>query len=64
VLLAAALDQAALKAWSQLVLWVVKTNLGACSFYEHMGFRCDSASRIDSRLGVDAPVVRYRIGLL
>jgi ribosomal protein S18 acetylase RimI-like enzyme len=59
-LLVSAANEAEAKGCSELVLWVVAANLGARAFYERVGFREDGAARIDSRLGADARIVRYR----
>lgn len=41
------------------VIWVVKANRNARSFYGHLGFRGDNASRWDEFCGRRVAVVRY-----
>jgi GNAT superfamily N-acetyltransferase len=53
-------DEARRRGWTHLVLWVVRENVGARTFYERQGFVFDGTSRVDLRLGFPATLVRYR----
>jgi RimJ/RimL family protein N-acetyltransferase len=58
------LEQARLRKWSSLTLWVLKENVPARAFYERLGFVLDDYEKRDSRLvGVPLHEVRYRMVL-
>lgn len=59
-LLRAARSEAPKLGWDGLVLWVVATNTAARAFYEANGFSPDGESRVDTRLGFAASLLRYR----
>lgn len=47
--------------FEHVILWVLRGNERAISFYERLGFAADGASRIKRRSdGTEMPVVRYR----
>jgi GNAT superfamily N-acetyltransferase len=46
--------------WDEAVLWVLEDNPRARRFYEAAGWRTDGTTGSFERLGVNAPVVRYR----
>ncbi len=63
-----ALHDAALEAlgdagFGRAVLWVHRDNQRARRFYESRGWQTDGAERVESVLGVQAPEVRYAVGL-
>src|SRR5581483_8558157 len=46
--------------WDEAILWTLEDNPGTRRFYERCGWRADGTRGSLRRLGVDAPVVRYR----
>ncbi|HPJ02219.1 MAG TPA: GNAT family N-acetyltransferase [Candidatus Limiplasma sp.] len=56
-----ALDTLHAMGYTHNVLWVLKENHSARTFYEAMGFTLDGAEKIVEHLG-DAPEVRYQNG--
>jgi GNAT superfamily N-acetyltransferase len=48
------------RTYREAVLWVLEDNPRARRFYELAGWEADGVRSSFSRLGVDAPVVRYR----
>jgi GNAT superfamily N-acetyltransferase len=46
--------------YAEAILWVLAGNERARRFYERAGWRLDGAGRTYERLGVEAPLLRYR----
>jgi len=57
-LVRAAWQHALVRRWSELTLWVFRSNQAACSFYLSLGFRPDGGEKVEG----DPPLleVRYR----
>jgi ribosomal protein S18 acetylase RimI-like enzyme len=58
------IDEAELRKWKSLTLWVLKQNAPARCFYEYVGFVADGTEKCDTKL-IGAPLheVRYRMWL-
>lgn len=59
-LLESTLSTSAATGFSELTLWVLKTNAKARAFYEHMGFAPDGATQGEPREGFALRELRYR----
>ena len=63
-LMSIALDHASIRAFSEIMLWVLPGNKRARRFYESFGFNSNGVERTDHGLRTTAPHLEYRRPLL
>jgi ribosomal protein S18 acetylase RimI-like enzyme len=62
-LIAATLDSARERSFTEITLWVVTSNTCARAFYEARGFRTDGQTKTEQRTGFSIDETRYRTPL-
>jgi len=53
-------EQRLARDFDEATLWVLAANARARRFYEHAGWSCDGANKVEERLGVRSEETRYR----